>query len=105
MEGNLLELQVDCTGSDVLWSDITILKTLTLSDVVTFAQWPSFLGKQNWKDIVHVGGVAPDFNSLTLRQVMTTTILHELMHSIAITTPISIPPLLIYLVFSLNANY
>ena len=99
LEKEYYELQISCTGSSHTWTDITFLNIFDKIEsglIVTFDQWPSFLGKQNWDDII---GVESDkdipYNSLGTTFFMTETILHELMHSIAIPNPTGTSPLLI----------
>ena len=91
----LYEIQLACTGSTEIWSDMTILSATDRSAdgiPVTFEQWPSFLGKQNWKDIIGFEEeIRPTTQSLNVQYPMTINILHELMHSAAAPTPIGIP--------------
>ena len=90
------QLQIDCTGSTEPWTDIILKDVLTLNNggkTITFNQWPSFLKKTYWKDIL--GQSIDDINSID--QITTTSFIHELIHSVALQTPIGIPPLLICL--------
>jgi len=87
---------------------MTLLKVLDSTDngnIVTFEQWPSFLGKSNWKEIVGFESYPrPTEKSLNVQYIMSVVILHELMHSVGIPSPIGIIPLFISYVFSLDAK-
>lgn len=97
------QVLLDCTGSRERWSDVMLKAVFTRINngkTVTFEQWPSFLGQKNWEDIVNVD----TFESFSNNYILAEVILHELMHTVGIPNPISIPLLLIYCVFSLDAN-
>ena len=94
--------QYRCTWSNEYWSDIVMQSILTLTEngnMATFWQRPSFLGKQNWNELVNFNP-EPGQNLEQLDNTMTVVILHEFMHTILIPKPIGIPSLLIYCVFS-----
>ena len=85
-----------------------MIRALTHADnnkLNTFEQWPSYLGKENWEDIVGFeDGPIKTSRLLRIQTLITEVILHELMHSIAVPNPTGIRPLLIYCVFILHLD-
>jgi len=106
-EDDLYLVQLSCTGSRLRWSDIVILNALAdigTKNLVTFSQWPSFLGKQNFEQLVgYTEYGQPNYRSLNINNILTNTILHELMHSAVVPNPTCNLPLSIHYYFSLNA--
>ena len=92
------EEQVACTGSDVYWNDVMFLTALDEviaknGLTVTFEQWPSFNGKNDWSGLIGSSG----FQSLITSDILTLITLHEIMHTyVILPTEIGIPPLLYY---------
>ena len=99
------DLQMAYTGSEQIWSDI-VIKDFTRTNngkIVTFDQWPEFLGFEHWDEIVNYNSDWDD-NFNVLSRLMTKTVLHKLMHSHIVPNPSSISPLLIYFAFCLDID-
>jgi len=92
--------QVHCTDSEHKWSDIVFTNSLLqtdAADLVTFRQWPTFMGKQTWRELLGLG-LFPDqsqpFRSINSNCTLAGVVLHELMHSIGIANPTGTSPLI-----------
>ena len=103
MNPNNYDFQYLCTGSRQPWNDIVVIRALISiqnGSIVTFREWPYYLGGNNWEDIIGVW--TPKLRGID--RVLTSTLFHELIHSIANPTPFGIPPLLMYYVFGHDAD-
>ena len=80
--------QVNFAGSSHQWSDIVLLRALANNNSVdTLDDWRTDHGGSSWFDYEHLFGQEEEGPFITVPSVSSLTVLHELVHSVALGVP------------------